>query len=177
MPRRERSIVGAMVYHVLNRAVGRQTLFEQAEDYQAFERVILEALLFEPLRILAYCVMPNHWHSAPAKRLPTPFLPASPNPACARKYFLIHIDTQAGALSAVRSPVCGFGSVDLWNFPSCLRAFVPALVTPPPRSFRVRPWPTAEGRPTPRRRGRAGRGPGISRRATGWRRWRQWAGR
>jgi len=62
MPRRERSIVGAMVYHVLNRAVGRQTVFEEAEDYQAFERVILEALTFEPLRILAYCVMPNHWH-------------------------------------------------------------------------------------------------------------------
>ena len=62
MPRRARAIVGGHAYHVLNRAVGRQTLFEEPEDYAAFERVLEQAHEREPLRILAYCVMPNHWH-------------------------------------------------------------------------------------------------------------------
>ncbi len=62
MPRRGRSIVGGMAYHVLNRAVGRQTLFEEPADYDAFERVLEAAHQREPLRILGYCVMPNHWH-------------------------------------------------------------------------------------------------------------------
>ena len=51
-----------MVYHVLNRAAARQTLFEAAEDYEAFERVLEQAHQREPMRILSYCVMPNHWH-------------------------------------------------------------------------------------------------------------------
>lgn len=37
-------------------------LFEKEEDYAAFERVLEEAQAREPLRMLAYCVMPNHWH-------------------------------------------------------------------------------------------------------------------
>ena len=62
MPRRTRSIAGGMACHVLNRAVGRLTLFEEAEDYEAFERVLEQARERESLRILAYCIMPNHWH-------------------------------------------------------------------------------------------------------------------
>jgi putative transposase len=38
------------------------TLFEKEADYAAFERVIEEAHAREPLRILAYCLMPTHWH-------------------------------------------------------------------------------------------------------------------
>jgi len=62
MPRRARSIQGGLVYHALNRANARMTLFEKEEDYAAFERVLEEAYEREPLRILGYCVMPNHWH-------------------------------------------------------------------------------------------------------------------
>jgi len=50
------------VYHVLNRANGRLTLFRKQADYAAFERVAEEAHARQPLRILAYCMMPNHWH-------------------------------------------------------------------------------------------------------------------
>jgi putative transposase len=50
------------VYHVLNRAVGRATLFEKTGDYFAFERVLEEARQQVPMRLLAFCVMPNHWH-------------------------------------------------------------------------------------------------------------------
>ena len=62
MPRRARSIQGGYVYHVLNRANGHARLFLDAEDYDAFERVMQEAFARQPLRILGYCLMPNHWH-------------------------------------------------------------------------------------------------------------------
>ena len=45
-----------MVYHVLNRAVARLALFEKDEDYEAFERVLAEAMKKHPTRLLAYCV-------------------------------------------------------------------------------------------------------------------------
>jgi putative transposase len=51
-----------MVFHVLNRAVGRMQLFEKAADFQAFERVLGETRDAAPMRICAYSVMPNHWH-------------------------------------------------------------------------------------------------------------------
>jgi putative transposase len=62
MPRRARSIQGGLVYHVLNRSNGRLPLFRKEADYAAFERVIEESHAREPLRILAYSVMPTHWH-------------------------------------------------------------------------------------------------------------------
>src|SRR5438876_1781806 len=62
MPRHARAAPGGYVYHALNRAVARLPLFQKDEDYRAFERVLAEALLKHPTRILAYCLMPNHWH-------------------------------------------------------------------------------------------------------------------
>ena len=50
------------MYHAINRANGRLPLFEQDGDFAAFERVLQEALERVPVRLLAYCVMPNHWH-------------------------------------------------------------------------------------------------------------------
>ena len=51
-----------MVFHVLNRGVGRQRLFTKPTDYDAFEEIIAETLEKRPVRICAYCLMPNHWH-------------------------------------------------------------------------------------------------------------------
>jgi putative transposase len=62
MPRRPRVATGGYVYHVLNRAVGRATLFRKDADYAAFEAILREAPDFQPMRLLAYCLMPNHWH-------------------------------------------------------------------------------------------------------------------
>jgi putative transposase len=50
------------VYHVLNRANGKRRVFEHDRDYHAFERVLAEVQERVPMRILAWCVMPNHWH-------------------------------------------------------------------------------------------------------------------
>ena len=54
--------VGGYVYHTLNRASARATLFEGRDDYQGFEQVLHEAQARTGMRILAYCLMPNHWH-------------------------------------------------------------------------------------------------------------------
>ena len=51
-----------MLFHVLNRGVGRMRLFEKAGDYDAFERIVEETREAWPMRICAYCLMPNHWH-------------------------------------------------------------------------------------------------------------------
>lgn len=62
MPRPLRTAPGGFVYHVLNRANGKRRIFERDRDYLAFERVLAEVQERVPMRILAWCVMPNHWH-------------------------------------------------------------------------------------------------------------------
>jgi putative transposase len=51
-----------MVFHVLNRGNDRRRVFRQASDFEAFLRVMKETLQRAPMRILAFCLMPNHWH-------------------------------------------------------------------------------------------------------------------
>ncbi len=62
MPRRLRFAPGGYVYHVLNRTVARAQIFDRSQDYAAFERVLKEAKAWLPMRLLAYGVLPNHWH-------------------------------------------------------------------------------------------------------------------
>ncbi len=37
-------------------------LFRKERDFEAFEEVIEQAKTRFPMRVLAWCVMPNHWH-------------------------------------------------------------------------------------------------------------------
>ncbi len=62
MARRLRIDRGGIVYHVLNRRVSRLPLFEKSGDYVAFEKVLDEAHAKSPMRVISYCLMPNHWH-------------------------------------------------------------------------------------------------------------------
>ncbi len=62
MPRRLRVSTGGYAYHVLNRGVGRKRIFAKQRDFEAFEEVIAQAKARLPMRVLAWCVMPNHWH-------------------------------------------------------------------------------------------------------------------
>jgi putative transposase len=63
MPRVARSIRAGVCYHVLNRGNGRQTIFHEAGDYDAFGRVLREGLSAYPgVDLFAWCLMPNHWH-------------------------------------------------------------------------------------------------------------------
>jgi putative transposase len=51
-----------MIYHALNRANFRSRLFREAAHYEDFLGIVEESLHFVPMRLLAYCLMPNHWH-------------------------------------------------------------------------------------------------------------------
>lgn len=62
MPRAARVAPGGVIFHVLNRANGRSRIFEKDLDYEAFKHVIGETAKKILVRILAYSIMPNHWH-------------------------------------------------------------------------------------------------------------------
>jgi putative transposase len=62
MGRALRVDLGGYVYHVLNRANARNHIFEDENDYSAFERVLRQAQDRASMRLLAWCIMPNHWH-------------------------------------------------------------------------------------------------------------------
>ncbi len=62
MPRQTRIDFGDHYYHVLNRANARVKIFETDKDYLLFEELLEEAQKLIDMNILAYCIMPNHWH-------------------------------------------------------------------------------------------------------------------
>lgn len=57
-----RTSVGGICYHVLNRGNGRADVFGKDADYEAFMRLIEAACERIPMRLLAYCLMPSHFH-------------------------------------------------------------------------------------------------------------------
>jgi putative transposase len=56
--------------NVPNRSAGRIALFRCDSDYAAFERIMIEAGDKFPLRIVDWCLMPNHRHSVVSPRKP-----------------------------------------------------------------------------------------------------------
>jgi putative transposase len=50
------------VQHVLNRGDHQETLFHKPADFRAFLRAVAETAVRIPMRILAYCIMRNHFH-------------------------------------------------------------------------------------------------------------------
>ena len=62
MPRPLRSFDANSVVHVVNRGNERRALFDQPRDYDEFLSLLDVALLRRPTRLLAYVLMPNHWH-------------------------------------------------------------------------------------------------------------------
>jgi len=51
MPRTSRTAPGGLVYHVLNRGVGRQRVFDKPAAYSAFEEILSETLDKVPMRV------------------------------------------------------------------------------------------------------------------------------
>jgi putative transposase len=62
MSRIARTDIGEEIYHVLNRANARVQIFDSDKDYQLFENILEEAVEKFDMRLLAYCIMSNHWH-------------------------------------------------------------------------------------------------------------------
>ena len=49
-------------YHVMNRGAGRQAVYLIDDDYEMFLEAVKESSKFFGIRIVAYCLMPNHYH-------------------------------------------------------------------------------------------------------------------
>jgi REP element-mobilizing transposase RayT len=62
MPRRPVIFEENSFYHLYNRGVNRQPIFFQAGDYYDFLRRVKSCLNEAGVKIIAYCLMPNHYH-------------------------------------------------------------------------------------------------------------------
>ncbi len=62
MPRTARASVGGVCYHAINRGNNRREVFLKEGDYLAFLKAIAHACIEIPMPVLAYCLMPNHFH-------------------------------------------------------------------------------------------------------------------
>ncbi|MCF7957370.1 MAG: transposase [Phycisphaerae bacterium] len=62
MPRKTRASVGNMCYHVINRGNNRARIFHKDQDYLRFTEMMGEAIERHPMRLLSWCLMPNHFH-------------------------------------------------------------------------------------------------------------------
>lgn len=62
MARLLRVNAGGIVYHIINRANARARMFNTEKEYKQFEQILKEGQERYDMRILAYCIMPNHWH-------------------------------------------------------------------------------------------------------------------
>ncbi len=62
MPRTARASAADYCYHVLNRGNGRAEVFHKPDDFAAFLEAVADASCRLPMRVLGYCVMPNHFH-------------------------------------------------------------------------------------------------------------------
>lgn len=62
MSRTARASRGGVCYHVMNRGNGKATVFHDKKDYAYFEYLMIRAGSRIPMRVLAWCLMPNHFH-------------------------------------------------------------------------------------------------------------------
>ena len=62
MPRIARALVDNCCYHLINRGNGRQQIFHKDGDYNAFCDLLLQSRGKNGVKLLAWCLMPNHFH-------------------------------------------------------------------------------------------------------------------
>ena len=62
MSRLPRVDIADELFHVINRANARLPIFFQEKDYRLFELILEEGVSKFDMRLLAYCLMPNHFH-------------------------------------------------------------------------------------------------------------------
>jgi len=62
MPRTARASVGGYCYHALNRGNGRARVFYDPDDYHDFVRLLRQASAHVTMRLIGFCLMPNHFH-------------------------------------------------------------------------------------------------------------------
>ncbi len=62
MARSSRNLPAGCVVHIVNRGNDKRLLFERASEFEEFLGLVAWAQAICPVRIVAYCIMSNHWH-------------------------------------------------------------------------------------------------------------------
>jgi REP element-mobilizing transposase RayT len=62
MPYRRDVFAPNQIYHIYNRGVDGMEIFVRPENYVYLLRKVKELLAELPIAVLAYCLMPNHYH-------------------------------------------------------------------------------------------------------------------
>jgi putative transposase len=62
MPLRSTHFLQGQYYHIYNRGNNYQSIFFERENYVHFLRLVRRYLIPKKTAILAYCLMPNHYH-------------------------------------------------------------------------------------------------------------------
>ena len=62
MPRRQTPLIPDHYYHIYNRGHNRSNIFFDEDNYHFFLRRLREYVAGEHARIIAYVLMPNHYH-------------------------------------------------------------------------------------------------------------------
>jgi len=62
MPRPPRIFPDGIPQHIVNRGNRRATVFTRAEDFLGFVGALADATDRTTVRLVAFCLMPNHWH-------------------------------------------------------------------------------------------------------------------
>ena len=62
MPRHTRNLEPGRYYHLYNRGNNRQCIFFARENYIYFLRQFRHYVAERAVHVIAYCLMPNHYH-------------------------------------------------------------------------------------------------------------------
>ncbi|GIV96072.1 MAG: hypothetical protein KatS3mg057_0729 [Herpetosiphonaceae bacterium] len=62
MPRRQIRFARGQYYHIYNRGAGRQSIFYEEKNYHYLLRLIKQVAAECELTMIAYCLLPNHYH-------------------------------------------------------------------------------------------------------------------
>jgi REP element-mobilizing transposase RayT len=62
MPQRRIPLQIGNFYHIYNRGNNHQTIFFERENYLYFLRLVRQYLTSNGVDVVAYCLMPNHYH-------------------------------------------------------------------------------------------------------------------
>ena len=68
-PRPPRADEARGLHHALNRGNLRATIFHKEEDFEAFERILFQALQMHKGELFSFQRMPNHYHLVPRPRV------------------------------------------------------------------------------------------------------------
>jgi len=92
MPRRNVQFVQGTYYHLYNRGAGRQSICRTEDDYHRLLRLIKSIAEMCQIAMIAYAILPNHYHWLVCQDGPTPanLLPKRVFGSYTRTYNRIH---------------------------------------------------------------------------------------